>query len=135
MSDWQERARKAEHTRTSMTKIREWVDADGPEPEGGWEWPSPPAYTEWRVEGQMRADVLARIGRSADDPCVVRLVEGVTEGGYSEYTVEHDYPIEVWVDDDGQSQRVYETETWDSDTSLSDFTNWLSLPLGTESPS
>lgn len=112
----------------ALVKIREWVEDDGYEKndDGYFDWPAPPEYTEYRVEGKMRADVLAKIGRAPDDPCTVRLIEGVIEGGYSEYTVEHDYPIEVWVDDDeGQSQRVFEhTACW-SDDALAAFLKWV----------
>lgn len=104
----------------NLTKIREWTDG-----EDTGEWPAPAEYTEYRVEGQMRLDVLKRVGRDNDDPATVRLIEGVIEGGYSEYTVEHDYPIEVWIDDRGQSQRVFDRETWSRDDSLAAFLRWL----------
>ena len=110
----------------NLVKIREWIDADGPEPKGGWEWPSPPEYVESRVEGSLRADILAKLGRPADDSCEVRIVEGVIEGGYSEYTVEHDYDIEVWIHEGSQSQRVFETSSWESDSSLASFLKWVS---------
>lgn len=103
-----------------LIRMREWTDG-----EDTGEWPAPPEYTEYRVEGQMRLDVLKRVGRDAGDPAVVRLIEGVIEGGYSEYTVEHDYPIEVWVDDDGQSQRVFDYEAYWSSDSMAAFLRWL----------
>lgn len=113
-------------TDKNLTLIREWVDTDEPEPEDGWEWPAPSEWAEYRVEGQMRADVLARLGRPADDSCQVRLISGWVEGGYSEFTVEHDYPIEVWVDDDRQSQKVYsDDDAWDEGRALAGFLRWL----------
>lgn len=109
----------------TLVKIREWIDTEGREPDkdGYYDWPSPPEYTEYRVVGQMRADVLARLGRTVDDPCEVRLIEGVIEGGWSEYTVEFDYPLEVWVDDAGQSQRVFDHDGYNK--GLPAFLCWL----------
>lgn len=111
-----------------LIKIREWVDDEGREPDqhGDYEWPSPPEYTEYSVAGQMRADVLAKLNRPANDPCGIRLIQGVIEGGYSEFTVEHDYPIEVWIDDEGQSQRIFHHEyAYSHEGALAEFLKWL----------
>lgn len=123
-----------------LTKIREWEDSEGhaladpDHPEWGWAWPAPPQYVEYRVEGQMRLDVLTRLGRAADDPCDVRLIQGVIEGGWSEYTVEHDYPIEVWVHENRQSQKVWSSDyEWDKDAALAAFVKWVA-PEPSESP-
>lgn len=110
-------------TQQFLTKIREWVDG-----EDTGEWPAPPEYTEYRVGGQMRLDVLARLGRAADDPCDVRMIQGVIEGGYSEFTVEHDYPIEVWVHEGKQAQKVFDYETYWQDDSLAAFLRWIADP-------
>lgn len=109
----------------NLTKIREWTEFDGSDPD---EWPAPPQYTEYRAEGQMRSDILARLDRPADDPSTIRVVTGVIEGGYSEYTVEHDYPIEVWIDGDGQSQRVFDHESSSEGQCLPALMRWISTP-------
>lgn len=114
----------------NLIEIRTYYDTDEVEPEDGWDWPAPPEVTEYRVESQMRADVLAKVGRPADDPAGVRLIHTCTEGGYSEYTVEHDYWIEVWVDDEGQSQRVFERDVWDGNT-LPAFLAWIAPAAAT----
>lgn len=127
-----------------LTKIREWEESEGHEledperPDWGWAWPAPPQYAEYRVEGQMRLDVLARIDRPATDPCDVRLIQGVIEGGYSEYTVEHDYPIEVWVHEDRQAQKVWSSDyEWTEEAALAAFLKWVtpvSTPPATHEP-
>ena len=109
---------------SDIIKVREWVDSDEPEPADGWEWPHPPVCIESRVEGQLRAHILAKLGRPTDDTATVRIVESEIEGGYSEFTVEVDYDIEVWIDDGGQSQRVFDTMTWSRDSSLAAFLAW-----------
>jgi hypothetical protein len=81
---------------SDITKIREWVDADEPEPEDGWDWPHPPVNVESLATGDLRAAILAKLGRPADDSCEVRLMESEIEGGWSEFTIETDYEIEVW---------------------------------------
>lgn len=112
----------SEHT--SLTKLREWDDEPN-NPDDPDEWPSPPSHIEYRVEGQMRADILARLGREASDRCEVRLIESDIEGGWSEYTVEWDYEIEVWVHEGGQAQRVYERSHWSAEDRLPDFIKWI----------
>lgn len=118
---------ETEQVRTQLTKLRDWTDDEGREPDenGTYEWPAPPEYTEYRVEGQMRSDVLTRIGRPSDDTCEVRLIEGSIEGGYSEWTVEFDYPIEVWIHEDRQSQKVYDDTTYWQDDAFAGFLRWL----------
>lgn len=111
---------QAKNARTHLTKIREWVDGEETD-----NWPPPPEYVEHRVEGQMRLDALARLGRSADDPCDVRLIEGRIEGGYSEWTAEIDYDIEVWIHEGRQSQRVYDSSDYDQDRALAGFLTWV----------
>lgn len=113
-----------EHSAESgaLVKLREWVEYEAEDPDA---WPRPPEYTEYRVEGQMRADVLARLGRSANDTCEVRLIEGVIEGGYSEYTVEYDYPIEVWVHEGRQAQKVFDHTAYWHDAAMAAFLKWV----------
>jgi len=110
-----------------LVKIREWTDG-----EDDGEWPAPPEYVEYRVEGQMRSDVLVRLGRPADDPCEVRLIHGVIEGGYSEYTVEHDYPIEVWIHEGRQSQKVFDAWGWSKESGVAALLRWLISSSGRE---
>lgn len=110
---------------TNLTLIREWLDTDEPEPEDGWRWPHPPEMVEFRVDGQMRSDVLAKIGRDPADPIEVRLVHGTITGGYSEYTVEMDYEIEVWLHEDNQQQRIYQDDSYSDEVGLPNFLRWL----------
>jgi hypothetical protein len=103
-----------------LTLIREWTDG-----EDNGEWPAPPAYSEYRVGGQMRLDVLSRIGRAADDSCDIRMVEGVIEGGWSEFTVEHDYELEVWVYEGRRGQRVFKEDAYSHDGAMAAFLKWI----------
>lgn len=97
---------------SDIIKIREWIDSDEPEPADGWDWPHPPVYIESRIVGNLRRDILAKFDRNEDDACEVRIIEGEIEGGYSEYTSEMDYSIEVWLDEGRQSQKVREFDSY-----------------------
>lgn len=112
---------------SDIVKIREWVDSDEPEPKDGWEWPAPPSCVESRVEGALRAAILVRLGRPSDDPCEIRIVESEIESGWSEFTVETDYSIEVWVHSDRQEQRVFEGNTYSNDRMMAAFFEWAGV--------
>lgn len=102
-----------------------YYDTEEAEPEEGWNWPAPTKVIESVVEGALRADVLARLAMPADSAVVVRTVERETEGGYSEWTVEFDYELEVWLDEGRQSQRVFSTEAYWSGSTLEKLLAWL----------
>lgn len=112
---------------SDITKIREWLDTDEPEPGHGWDWPAPPICIESAVSGDLRASILAKLGRSASDPAEVRIIEMEVEGGWSEFTVETDYQIEVWLHAPGQSQRLIEFDCqWSREDALARFLRWVS---------
>ena len=109
----------------NLTKIREWIDSDEPEPEDGWEWPHPPICVESRVGGNLRADILRRLGRPLDDEAEIRLVETEVEDGWSEFTPEVDHGIEVWVHEGRRAQRVWDTDLHsDGDYAMTRFLAW-----------
>lgn len=121
-----------QHDNPNLVQLREWQETEGhalenpDHPDWGWAWPAPPEFREYRVEGQMRSDVLVRVDRPSDDPCEVRLVQGWIEGGYSEFTVEHEYPIEVWIHEGRQSQKVWSHDWEMSETgALAAFLAWI----------
>lgn len=113
---------------SDIVKIREWVDDEGREgerdSEDGYDWPAPPEYVESSVEGELRLAVLRKIGREDDTDATVRIIEGAIEGGWSEFTVEMDYDIEVWVDHGRQSQRVFQADGYHDGGALADFLRW-----------
>ena len=104
---------------SDITKVREWIDSGEPEPEGGYEWPHPPKFIESNVTGELRSLILKQIGQE-DDGRPVRIIESEVEGGYSEYTVETDYGVEVWV-------RAWHTEFgYSPDSARRSFMQWIS---------
>lgn len=114
---------------SDMVKIREWVDSDDPEPEDGWEWPHPPYCVESRVQGDLRSRVLTKLGRPVDDPCEIRLIERDCEGGWSEFTAESWFDLEVWVHEGRQAQRVWETtDQWNQENGLAALLKWTDVP-------
>jgi len=119
---------------SDIIKLREYVDSDDPEPKDGWEWPHPPICIESRIEGDLRARILANLGRPADDVCEVRIIESEIEGGWSEFTVEVDYDIEVWIHEGRQAQRVWETAGWDKDWTMAEFLRWTEPRDTTSAP-
>ena len=106
---------------SGITKIREWVDSDEPEPEGGWDFPAPPVNVESLISGDLRARILAKLER-ADDGCEVKLVETEIEGGYSEFTREYDYEIAVWI---GEQRVWHHDASWTAEDSMAAFLNWV----------
>lgn len=98
--------------RENLTKVKEWIDIEGHERDeyGDWHWPDPPSFIESVAGGNLRADILRRLGRSDDEGLRVHLIESEITGGYSEYTVEMDYGVEVWLHEGRQSQRVFESD-------------------------
>lgn len=120
--------------RVDLVKLREWEEPD-PEvhrreswdPES-WAWPAPPTKVESRIEGRLRAEVLVRLGRPTDDPAELRLVEISAEGGFSEFTVETDFELELWIHEGQQAQLVWSAD-WihaaSSESVLSAFIRWV----------
>ena len=117
---------------SDIIKIREWLDTEETEPEDGWEWPHPPICVESRIEGDLRAAILAKIGRPADDTAEVRIVESEIEGGWSEFTVEVDHDIEVWLHEGRQAQKVFDATDWTADASMAAFLKWAAPTPNTE---
>jgi hypothetical protein len=106
---------------SDITKIREWVDSEEAEPEGGWDWPTPPVNVESLISGDLRARILAKLGR-ADDGCEVKLAETEIEGGYSEFTVDYDYEIAVWIG----AERVWRYDlAFSAEDSMAAFLRWV----------
>jgi hypothetical protein len=111
--------------------LNEWVDDEGYElnDEGYYDWPQPAEYAEYRVTGRMRIDVLTRAGRDPDDDTLdVRLTAGIIEGGYSESTIEHSYPIEVRIFDGSPYDpglKVFDHDGYWNGEGLPAFLRWL----------
>ena len=102
-----------------ITKVREWVDSDEPEPEGGYDWPRPPICIESVVTGELRLRILARADKAAGS---VRLIESEVEAGWSEFTPETYYPIEVKVD----GETVWERDVdFSAETAMAAFLKWV----------
>lgn len=113
---------------SDITKVRSFEEVD-PEihtrdENGDWRWPGPPECVESMITGDLRTRILSRLGRAADDACYLRLIERDTTGGWSEFTVEMDYDIEVWLDEGRQSQRLFETTTYAPDKRMKAFLDW-----------
>lgn len=119
---------------SDITKIREWEDVDGHElydpadPDSGYRWPGPDQCIESRISGALRQQILRNLGRAPDDTCDIRLVERTIEGGYSEFTVEHDYEIEVWVQEGRQAQRVWSNDSIFNRSTMAAFLDWAAPP-------
>lgn len=121
---------------SDLSVLREWDDTNEPEPVDGWEWPRPPRITESIVEGQMRVDILNRIGASLDDTSKVRLIETHIEGGYSDATVEWSFDIEVWLDTEPlgptgrravETRRVWQHyDAYSTDSAIAALIKWVS---------
>jgi hypothetical protein len=110
---------------SDITLMRQWVESDQPEPEDGWDWPSPPIHAESSVTGELRTQILVKLGR-ADRDQAVRLIESEIEGGWSEWTAEIDYEIEVWIHEPGKDpERVWNRDTdWNAKDAMSAFLKW-----------
>lgn len=101
---------------SDIIKMRQWSD----EPEDDY-WPPPPNYVESVVSGQLRTRILELAGL-ADVGQLVTLIEIEIEGGYSEYTIEMDYGIDVLVD----GQKVWSDDTHFSDEqAMAAFLQWV----------
>ena len=74
---------------TTFTLLDEWEDED----ENDGEWPYPTQYKKSRVEGELAEQVRAKLG-VADDAEVI-ITEEIISGGWSEYTQENEYNLEV----------------------------------------
>ena len=109
---------------SDIVKIREWVDSDEPEPADGWEWPHPPICVRSRIQGDLRARILAKLGHPADSKAVVEIEESESEGGYSEYTIEEYHTIEVWVIEGRQSQKVFSEDDYRGGSPMAAFLKW-----------
>ena len=108
-----------------ITKVREWIDSDEPEPEGGYDWPHPPICIESAVTGELRGRILDKLGRLGEG-LRVRIIELEVEGGWSEFTIETDYYIEVWIDSDGREpEKVWERDTWSASDTMAAFLKWV----------
>lgn len=104
-----------------LEKIREVVDGD----DNG-EYPSPNRDVEYKVLGNLRADILRRMDRDpSDENLVVRLEESGYETGYSEYTPEWNNDLKVWIDEGDQSQMVFDTQDFDTQWGRKNFFSWI----------
>jgi hypothetical protein len=105
---------------SDITMIRTWTGPD--ERSEGSDWPAPPIYVESAITGELRSRILAKLGRDG----TLRLIEAEVEGGYSEFTIETDYPIEVWLDREGaEPERVWSREyDWTKESAMAAFLKW-----------
>lgn len=111
---------------SDIVKLREWADDDGWDGES---WPEPPSYIESRIDGDLRARILAKIGRPTGDPCELRIIEGQVPGGWSEYTPETDCDITVQAHNpDGTVEQLFVSATsYSTDYALSEFLKWAGV--------
>ena len=92
--------------------------------DGDWdEWPYPTVTIESEVTGELRSKVIAAAG-GEPVPGRVIITETEVSGGYSEFTQETEYGIEVRID--GAS--VWKDEyNMDSETAMSAFMRWAKV--------
>lgn len=107
-----------------MSDIREvsrWSDTEGHELDeyGEYAWPYPTEYILSEVTGQLRQEVIDKIGAEIDSLVTIR--EEVVSGGYSEYTQENDYSFELIVNYD----TVWSSERYSGESNLAAFLKWL----------
>lgn len=102
---------------SDIRKVRETYSKENP---GDWEdWPYPTVTIESEVSGELRAGILAKLGRSKGDVC---LVESEVSGGWSEWTQETDYEISVEID----GEKVWGDEYSPSkESALAAFLEWV----------
>lgn len=86
------------------------------------EWPYPTITIESEVTGELRDKILAKTGRDG----TVTLLETEVSGGWSEYTPETDYNIEVLVDGSSVWQDTYNGSPG---TAMGAFLKWVEEPV------
>lgn len=100
-----------------ISKISEVRSVEDGEP---WdEWPYPTITITSLISGELRSRVLMKIG--ADDGRIT-IVETEVSGGYSEYTQETDYGIELFHNDNSVWKAEY---TSGGDTAMAAFLRWV----------
>ena len=86
-------------------------------------WPPPPIVSEFRIEGDLR-DRLRRIFHAPYYNNIL-LRETVTEGGYSEYTVEMSYDFEIVIGGDVVFSHTHDYNSDDRRNGLVKLLEWL----------
>ncbi len=79
----------AEADYANSTVVAEWEDPD----ENNGEWPYPTRYVKRAISGQLADEIRARIGAARD--AQVFITEAEMSGGWSEWTQETDYAMEI----------------------------------------
>lgn len=91
--------------------------------DGDWdEWPYPTIETTSRVTGELKAKILKLTGRKDDDTSEVTIVEIHVSSGWSEFTQDDDYALEVFVGGERVKEWSYETS---EASAMGSFLSWI----------
>jgi hypothetical protein len=98
---------------TNIRKIDQIVGPGDPD-----KWPYPTITIESEISGELRDRIIARTGLTGR----VTLLESEISGGYSEYTQETDYEIEVLIDGHHVWNDDYQ---WSTESAFGAFMTWV----------
>ena len=101
-------------TRIKVTQFKEDGDWD--------EWPYPTIETTSRITGKLKNKILKRIGREPSDTTEIIIVESNISSGWSEFTQDNDYAIEVFVGTECIRICDYETSV---ESAMGQFFAWV----------
>ena len=101
-------------TKIKVTRFKE---------DGEWdEWPYPTIEITSRITGELRDKILKRIGREPSDTTEITIVESNISSGWSEFTQDNDYGIELFVGAEWIRICDYETSV---ESAMSQFFTWV----------
>ncbi len=95
--------------------LNEWEDTEGHEleskdhPEWGYRWPYPTQYKVSLIWGPL----AIRINKFFDIPYTdhkLYLFETITSGGWSDFTAEEEFDMEVWIIRKGSAKTLWDSE-------------------------
>ena len=108
-----------EKAMSDITRIKEIRYKD----DGDWdEWPYPTIETTSRITGELRDKILKRTGRKANDTSEITIVESNVSSGWSEFTQDNDYSIDVFIGTEGITITNYDTS---EESAMSRFFEWV----------
>jgi hypothetical protein len=87
----QDLAKEQEKALGDMTVVKSWDDGDGTDKDN--EWPYPTQYVKRVLTGVLADDIRRALGEP--DDTIVYITEVEVSEGYSEYTTETDYQMEI----------------------------------------
>lgn len=103
---------------SDLRKVRETRTKD----DGDWdEWPYPTLTIESVISGDLRTRALSKLGRPDHDGEVL-LIESHVSAGWSEYTQEDDYSIEVSINGESAWKDEYNYST---ESAMAQFLKWI----------